>query len=226
MISRADLAVQMRSAWSWLSSLRKVCQGVCLHLMIWKPGKGHRLVCRASKSEPSELEQEGNSTPRGDCQVCMSAWPAILLQFLNCRNCWVCWSWMFWGKGMRVINCLNGALVFAFRQIPSPYCVQSSLVCQHVIVTTCWETHPLSHLELGKWWSENPSPSAGSHLQISPDVGMLKRVQDRVIHIVMLWANTVPGPVLDAWHAFTHFLVITNYGEDSFNSSSLRIRGF
>ena len=90
-----------------------------------------------------------------------------------------------WGKGMRVINCLNGALVFAFRQIPSPYCMQSSSVCQHVIVTTCWETHPLSHLELSKWWSENPSPSAGSHLQISPDVGMLKRVQDRVIHIVM-----------------------------------------
>lgn len=29
--------------------------------------EGSQVVCRAAKSEPSELKQEGDSTPRGDC---------------------------------------------------------------------------------------------------------------------------------------------------------------
>lgn len=136
--------------------------------MIWKPGRGHRLVCRAAKSEPSEPEEEEATTLHVATIRCgMSAWPAILYSFLiaeiagltEVQN-------VFWGRN-EVINCLNCALVFAFRQIPSPHCVE---VCQHVIVTTCWETHLLSHLELGKWGSENASPSAGS-LQDLPRCG-------------------------------------------------------
>lgn len=54
------------------------------------------------------------------------------------------------GKGgMRVINCLNCAFVFALGQIPPPCRVQSSLACQHVTVTTRWEAQQLGHLELG-----------------------------------------------------------------------------
>ena len=40
--------------------------------------EGSQVVCRAAKSEPSELEQEGNSTPRGDCQ----AWRVHMASYL------------------------------------------------------------------------------------------------------------------------------------------------
>lgn len=112
--------------------------------------EGSQVVCRATKSEPSELEQEGNSTPRGDYPAWRVRMASYLYSFLIAEIAEFAEVECSGGKGMRVINCLNCALVFAFRQIPSPYRVQSSLVCQHVIVTTCWEAHPLSHLELGK----------------------------------------------------------------------------
>ena len=31
--------------------------------------EGSQVVCRAAKSEPSELKQEGDRTPRGDCRA-------------------------------------------------------------------------------------------------------------------------------------------------------------
>lgn len=49
--------------------------------------------------------------------------------------------------GMRVINCLNCAPVFAFRQIPPANRVQS-FACQQVIVTTRWEARRSRHWQL------------------------------------------------------------------------------
>lgn len=187
----------------------------------------HRLVCRVTESELSELEWEGDSIPRGFWQawrVHVASYPftiscAEIAEFakVECSG----------GKGMRVINCLNCALVFGFRQIPPPYRVQSSLACQHVIVTTCWETYQLSHLQLGQWWSENPIPSAWFHLQISPDVGILRYSTaqgDSYSNANSKYCE--PGPVLDTLHALTHFLLITTYREDSFNISTLWIKEF
>lgn len=78
----------------------------------------------------------------------MSTWPAILLQFLKRRIPEFAEAECSETGGMRVINCLNCAPVFAFRQIPPPNRVQS-LACQHVIVTTCWEARHFRHLQLG-----------------------------------------------------------------------------
>lgn len=92
-------------------------------------GGRRRLACSIAQPEPSELEWEGDSIPRG-------FWPGEARQLgqlssyrFSSAEIPECAEVECSGKGgMRVINCLNGAFVFAFRQIPLPCRVQASLV--------------------------------------------------------------------------------------------------
>lgn len=99
---------------------------------------------------PNCLEGEGDNIPRGFRLVWhVSMAKLSFYDFLRAEIPKFAEVECSGKGGMRVINHLNCALVLAFRQIPPPYGVSSSLACQHIIVTTCWEAHPSSHLQRG-----------------------------------------------------------------------------
>lgn len=147
----------MGSLWSWLVFFLEKCQGAHLHLKYGSQGVSWAGVQSCSVRTiwawvgrwwHSTWLLAGVACPHGQLSF-YSFLSAGIPEFaeVDCSG----------KRGMRVINCLNCALVFALRQIPPPYRVQSSLACQHVVVTTCWEAHQLSHLELGKWWVKTPA---------------------------------------------------------------------
>lgn len=166
-------------------------QGVHLHWIVRKPRGRHGLVCRAAHFEPSELEREGDNLPGGFWQawhVRVASYPftaSWTQKFLSLLKPNVLgkegWGWLIaWTM----------LFVFAFGQIPPPRGVQSSLACQHVIVTTRWEAQ--QSLATYSWvinWAKTPGPSANLTWR-SHQCGDID-VQNRTAHRIILRVNTV-----------------------------------
>lgn len=80
-----------------LDFLGKVCQWMCFHLIIWKPGD-HRLACRVAQLEASELEWEGDRIQCGFGLVWFVSLASYPMTVLQVQNSWICWSWIFWER--------------------------------------------------------------------------------------------------------------------------------
>lgn len=115
----------------------RVYQGVRLPSLSWKPegitGRGAELLLsRNRRNLNGKVTAVCVTSAASACQpgqLCVHNFLRVEIPEFAEAEC-------SGSGGMRVINCLNCAPVFAFRQIPPPNRAPS-LACQQVVVTTC-----------------------------------------------------------------------------------------